>query len=152
MHSFFEDFINRHTDFHRQLEAAIDGLPQEGLDWVPGDDMNSLCVLVVHVVGAERFWCGTVAFDDPAPRDRDAEFRVRGLSLADLKDALTHSRTYVHNGLAQLTLDDLTQVRDVRGRDRQVRVGWALLHVLDHIALHVGHAQITRQLWDQRNR
>jgi len=28
-------------------------------------------------------------------------------------------------------------------------VAWALLHALDHTAQHLGHMQITRQLWDQ---
>jgi hypothetical protein len=29
-------------------------------------------------------------------------------------------------------------------------VGWALCHILKHTALHLGHLQITRQLWEQR--
>jgi hypothetical protein len=29
-------------------------------------------------------------------------------------------------------------------------VAWAVLHAVDHTALHLGHIQITRQLWEQR--
>jgi hypothetical protein len=31
-------------------------------------------------------------------------------------------------------------------------VGWALLHALEHTAIHLGHIQITQQLWDQKNK
>jgi hypothetical protein len=31
-----------------------------------------------------------------------------------------------------------------------ITAGWALNHALAHTALHIGHAQITRQLWDAR--
>jgi ankyrin repeat protein len=29
-------------------------------------------------------------------------------------------------------------------------VAWCLAHALEHTALHLGHMQITRQLWEQR--
>jgi hypothetical protein len=32
-------------------------------------------------------------------------------------------------------------------RDRQVTVRWSILHVIEHTAQHVGHMQLTRQLW-----
>ncbi|MCA9947468.1 MAG: DUF664 domain-containing protein [Anaerolineales bacterium] len=32
-------------------------------------------------------------------------------------------------------------------RDREVPVRWGILHVIDHTALHLGHIQITAQLW-----
>ena len=33
--------------------------------------------------------------------------------------------------------------------DGTVTCGWALLHALDHAYLHLGHVQITCQLWRQ---
>ena len=35
----------------------------------------------------------------------------------------------------------------VEARGRIVPVRWAILHVIDHTALHLGHMQITYQLW-----
>ena len=55
---------------HRNIEKAIDGLPAEALDWVPGPDMNSIAVLLAHTVGAERYWIGDLAGDDPSGRVR----------------------------------------------------------------------------------
>jgi hypothetical protein len=36
-------------------------------------------------------------------------------------------------------------VRQARGREVPVR--WCILHVVDHTALHLGHMQLTYQLW-----
>jgi class 3 adenylate cyclase len=111
--------------------------------------MNSLCVLAVHLAGAERYWIGDVVGRDPSGRDRDAELRARGLDAAALKarlaDVLAHSRGV----LEDLALADLETVR-VSPRDgREFSVAWALAHALEHTAMHVGHAQLVRQLWDQ---
>jgi hypothetical protein len=29
-------------------------------------------------------------------------------------------------------------------------IAWSLLHALEHTALHLGHMQLTRQLWEQQ--
>jgi hypothetical protein len=40
---------------------------------------------------------------------------------------------------------DLDGTRQVEGHTVPVR--WCILHVIDHTALHLGHMQITYQLW-----
>ncbi|HJW84059.1 MAG TPA: hypothetical protein VJ754_07125, partial [Anaerolineae bacterium] len=40
---------------------------------------------------------------------------------------------------------DLDGAREVEGRSVPVR--WSILHIIDHTALHLGHMQITYQLW-----
>jgi hypothetical protein len=37
------------------------------------------------------------------------------------------------------------------GPDEPVTAAWALLHALEHLREHVGHAQLTRQLMDERS-
>ena len=36
------------------------------------------------------------------------------------------------------------------GRAEIVSGAWALLHAVEHLREHMGHAQLTRQLWDER--
>ena len=36
------------------------------------------------------------------------------------------------------------------GRAEVVSSAWALLHAVEHVREHMGHAQLTRQLWEQR--
>lgn len=152
----FEDYMGRMIVQHERFAEALRGLPQEGLDWIPGTDMNSMCILVVHVVGSARFWVGDVAAGIPSNRDRDSEFRASGLDEDTLVLRLTDNRTFVRGVLENLSYDDLAKVRPIPGRTlsngelETYTVGQAILHALEHTGMHVGHAQITRQLWDQR--
>ena len=135
---------------HAGIERTIESLPPEALDWVPGPDMNSLGVLAVHVAGAERYWIGDVVGSDPSGRDRAAEFLVRGLAAAVLKARLAETLTHSQTVLERLTLPDLEATR-VSPRDGHVfTASWCLAHALEHTALHLGHMQLTRQLWDMQ--
>jgi uncharacterized damage-inducible protein DinB len=106
-------------------------------------------VLVTHTAGAERFWIGEMAGGEPSGRDRAAEFRVRGVSVAALKALLDETLAHSLAVLERLTASDLEVRRFSPVHQREYRVAWALVHALEHTALHLGQAQLTRQLWDQ---
>jgi uncharacterized damage-inducible protein DinB len=145
-----EDYGERLGALYTALLQTIEGLPAAALDWVPSSDMNSLSVLATHVAGATRYWIGDVAGQDRSDRDREAEFRTRGLETATLKAQLVGALEHSQRVLEGLTLSDLEAPR-VSPRDgRQFSVAWCLAHALEHTALHLGHMQLTRQLWDER--
>jgi uncharacterized damage-inducible protein DinB len=150
MDPLFADYFNRLQNLHQQFIATFEDLPAEALDWVPGEDMNSFCVMVVHTTGSARYWIGEMALGDPANRDRDAEFRARGLSVAELKACFTQLEDYARAGLDNVSLDDLALTREASYQDAPVSGRWALMHALAHTGMHLGHAQITRQLWERR--
>lgn len=147
-----EGYLDRLEALHAGVEEAIDGLPQEALDWVPGPDMSSLGVLVVHIAGSQRYWIGEVAGGDPSGRDREAEFRSGGLDGKALRqrlaDALAHSRRV----LREVSGSDLGAERVLPRNGRKVTVVLSLAHALEHTGIHLGHVQITRQLWDHRTK
>jgi uncharacterized damage-inducible protein DinB len=152
MLTFYQDFLNILDEHHKNIAQAIEGIPQEALDWLPGEGMNSISVLIVHLTGAERYWIGDVASGDVSSRDRAGEFRMSGIACGALQQRLADATAYAHSVLTRLTADDLEQKR-ISARDgRKFTVGWALLHALEHTALHLGHIQITRQLWDGQRR
>jgi uncharacterized damage-inducible protein DinB len=145
-----EGYLERLAALHADMQRAIEGLPQVALDWLPGPDMNSLCVLVVHTCGAERYWIGDVVGRDPSARDRTAEFHATGWDAIALGEHLDESLARVRGVLEGLTLQDLKALR-VSPRDGcKFTVAWCLAHALEHTAIHLGHMQIARQLWDQR--
>jgi hypothetical protein len=150
MEPFFADYLERLQSLHEDLKKTVRELPQAALDWVPGPDMNSLGVLIYHATGAERYWIGDVACQDPSGRNRAAEFEVRGLDAAKLAERLDQSLVYVKGVVEKLTLDNLKQTRISTRDDRNFTAGWALAHALEHTALHLGHAQVTRQLWERK--
>jgi uncharacterized damage-inducible protein DinB len=149
MQTFFNDYLHLLQDCHNDIHEALEGLPPAALDWTPGSDMNSISVLVFHLTGAERYWIGDVAAQDPIERDRDAEFRVHDVGVDILKRRLVDNLEYAHTTLGKFTVQDLETTR-VSARDgREFTVAWALLHALEHATLHLGQIQLTRQLWEQ---
>jgi uncharacterized damage-inducible protein DinB len=149
MQTFFKDYLNLLQERHDNILEALDGLPPAALDWVPGADMNSISVLVFHLTGAERYWIGDIAAQDPTERDRDAEFRVHDVGVDVLKKRLAGNLEYARNALSEFTIQDLQTTRVSANDGRTYTVAWALLHALEHDTLHLGQIQITRQLWEQ---
>lgn len=151
MNAFFENYLGLLHDLHEQIRAGIDGLPQEALDWVPLKDTNSLCALLAHIAGSERFFLSDVVMQVSSNRDRDGEFRASGMDAATLMGKLAANEDFARSVVESLTMDSLLEERFSQRHNRNVSVTWALLHILDHTGLHLGHIQIQRQMWDQRS-
>ncbi len=149
MQTFFEEYLSILQDCHTGILKALEGLPPGALDWKPGADMNSISVLVFHLTGAERYWIGDVAAGEPSNRDRAAEFKVHDLGLDTIKKRLEDNLAYASKTLERFTLQDLEARRASPREGREVTVAWAFLHALEHATLHLGHIQMTRQLWEQ---
>ncbi len=154
MHPYFQDYLERLVDLHQDILKAIEGLSPEALDWTPiqetTSDMNSIAVLVTHLCGAERYWIGEVACGDPSGRMRDDEFQVSGMNNAKLVEKINDATSYAQSAMEKLSLDDLLTKESRLSGGQPVTVGWALLHALEHTALHLGHIQITRQMWNEQ--
>lgn len=151
MHEFFEAYYDRLQSLHKDIAQGISGLSTEALDWIPGPGMNSLAVLVAHLTGAERYWIGDVAAQDPSGRVRASEFKIQGWEAADLQTRLDQTLVYSQGVLSELALDELDQMRYSSRDDRNYSAAWALAHALEHTALHLGHLQIGRELWEQKS-
>ena len=158
MVSFYDVYVDRLMSLHNDYKKAISGLSVEALDWVPGPEMNSLCVMVVHATAVERFMVGDMAAHINSNRVRASEFQVNGMDEAALIKRLDDALAFVRETVSTFKLEDLEAERDVPvGGSKPVTtldkltVGWAMEHALMHTGLHLGHAQITRQLWDQQH-
>lgn len=150
MENFFSDYLDRLEGLHHRLTAALEGLPQQAIDWAPGEEMNSIGVLIAHIAGAERYWIGDVVAGDESGRVRATEFETVGMDrdslLARLDEVLAHSRGV----LAGLSEEQLAEERVSPRVDERFTLGWSLLHALKHTAEHVGQVEMTRQLWEQQ--
>ena len=150
MQTLFEDYLNCLQGLHQEIKKIIEGLPQSEIDSVPESDMNSLGVIVSHVAGSERFMIGDIVAKDPSGRDRDAEFRTQGIDPAELNKRLDNSLAYTRQVLERLSIEDLDTPCFSPYDGRTYTSGFYLFRVLGHVASHLGHAQITRQMWEQR--
>jgi len=156
-----EHYLHMIEDLRGQVRDLVADLPAEALNWRPlprqdrdvpvpeVDDhaMNSLAVMATHVAGAEHFWVVEVVGRYPATRDRPAEFATQVDGPAGLLRRLDEVGAETGEVFAALTSADLDGARRVW--DKPVTVRWGILHVIDHTSLHLGHMQITYQLWMQ---
>lgn len=159
MPSELDNYLQRIEDLRRQVSELIADLPAEALNWRPtpttGDHAtNSLAVLAAHIAGAEHFWIAEVVGGHPPTRDRDAEFATQTSDASELRHLLERTGAETAEVFSTLSAVDssgrasgqsLEGTREARGRTVSVR--WSILHVIDHTALHLGHMQITYQLW-----
>jgi uncharacterized damage-inducible protein DinB len=144
------NYQERLEDLRGQVSALVADLPAEALNWRPIEGSqehaaNSLAVLAAHTAGAEHFWIAEVIGGRPATRDRQAEFVTRASSSAEVVRLLEATALETGAILRTLADADLKDTRPAEGR--QVPVRWCLLHVIDHTSLHLGHMQLTFQLW-----
>lgn len=145
----------------RQLTSDIfsqlDGIPEEDLNtWLPRDgmrDVNTFYALATHTVGAGEFWIVVAAGGREGDRDRLAEFKSTG-TLADLR--ARYNRWLDDSAEIFATIDDATlasvyhrpaNLERGMGEARRTRAE-CIAHALEHTAVHLGHLQLQRQLWD----
>lgn len=151
MHSIYNDFLNKLESLHENIKTSINDLPAEALDWSPGPDMNSLNILITHIAGSQRYWIGDIIARETSNRDRSAEFRASGADLPTLNERLDKVMKYTRSVLETLSPSDLETMRAMREDEPEKSVAWLLAGVISHTANHLGHMQVIRQLWEQKD-
>ncbi len=146
-HQLFADYLERLEALQRRLHKEVHDLPVEAMDWSPGPAMNSVAVLLAHMVGVLHEGMA-IALGDPPGQVRAQEFQTRGVLSTEMLRRLDAVIEYARDTLPRLGLTDLEQAR--QDEDGPVTCGWALLHALEHAYLHLGHLQLTCQMWRQR--
>ena len=137
-------------ELRSQVSRIVEDLPVEALNWRPvaGAEehaTNSLAVLATHVAVAEHHWISEVVGQQPATRHRPTEFVTTAVSASELVARLAATGKETQQVLSQLTADSLNQSHTIH--DRTFTGRWCILHVIEHTALHLGHMQLTAQLW-----
>lgn len=137
-----------------ELRKAMVGLDAETLNRRPaGPGSNGVAVLAVHALASTRSWLALVTGASLPARDRPAEFRT---VVEDPEAFLASTDATAAACRALLAAADTIDPERV-GRapwrsgaeaDEPVTAAWGLLHALEHLREHVGHAQLTRQLFE----
>lgn len=135
-----------------QVGGIIQSTPPQGLNWRPelpegADGVNSLAVLGVHTAGSEHFWIGELIGGLPPTRVREAEFTFVAGSASEILERLAAVAVQSQAVLSALDAERLETSLTYDGHVHPVR--WVLQHVIAHYSLHIGHMQLTYQLWNQ---
>jgi hypothetical protein len=137
------------------LLATLDGIPEEDFNsWKPaaaregGHEMNTFAALAIHTISAAEFKTFHAVGGQPTQRNRDAEFVATG-SVHDIRARFERWLEGVHDLVADFSDVDLDrELHSAQDADRGWKAAEILLHALSHTALHVGHLQVQRQLWE----
>ncbi len=150
------------TAFERAIRTYVDhlletlrGVPDDALNtWKPAaatessHEVNTFAALAVHTVSAAEFHALHMVGRQPSDRDRDSEF-VATTGYAEIERRFTAFLDALRTMLDGM---DEAAFGGEPGPDRPDLGDWTnadwLAHTLDHIALHTGHLQIHRQLWE----
>jgi uncharacterized damage-inducible protein DinB len=126
----------------------IDGLDDEQLRWAPTATANSLGQLLVHLGYAERLWFRAIFAGEPM----DMEWRQRMFEIPagwSVSDVVAFYRAESEAADAVLDAEPSFDAPS-RAEWRQTTLRWAMVHMIEETARHLGHIDITRELIDGR--
>jgi hypothetical protein len=130
---------------HGLLRDEVRDLSVEELNWKPAPETNSIAVLVVHTLGSEAEVL-RVAANVPGERDRPAEFRVTANNAEELLREIDQADAYIEAMAPRITADDLAAERPRGDRPPETGLHWLLTN-FGHAREHLGHIQLTKQLY-----
>lgn len=137
----------------QQVMAILDGLTEAQLNWRPAvNGPNSVYALAAHTLGNARAWVLGIACAHDLGRDRSGEFASSGADTQPLRDEHAALSCEIAEALAVLDparLDvRLTPSQELwgEGPPREISVRDALIQVIEHASLHLGHVELTRDL------
>jgi hypothetical protein len=128
-----------------QLLAVTERVGEPAVNERPhGSSTNAIAALVVHCCGVAEFWLGHVALGRASERDRDAELQTTA-TLEDLRALVARAVEQAEVDLVALDAGGGGDTTDVRGflLDRDASDGAVVLHVLEELYQHLGHAELT---------
>lgn len=128
---------------------TIRGMDKDALNWRPGTETNSPAALIVHIVGSQGALISAILRRDFA-RDRDAEFQATAESDTELLAMLDQQEALLNELAPQITADDLAEIRERTDGRKNTGLYW-LFHNLTHQREHLGHLQLTKQMYEQRS-
>ena len=126
----------------------LEDLDDAQLRWRPAPTANSLGVIAVHCGYAERLWLRAIFAGEPM----DMAWRAHMFELPDgwsVADVVAFHRA--ETAAADAVLDAATSF-DLPSRApmRPTTLRWVVSHLIEEIARHAGHMDITRELLDGR--
>ena len=114
-------------------------------------ESNTAFALATHLIGAAEYWVLHLAGGHDVHRDRPSEFHASG-TRDELVARYERWLTAMKDVLSKLPDEKLDQRVSVRAgyhpslENAPMTVRDALLHAVEHCAVHQGHLELTRQL------
>jgi hypothetical protein len=133
---------------HDQLGREIAALDDLALNWTPTRGANSIATIITHLLGSEAETLRCVA-GVPCRRQRQSEFSGPRRTATEVADELRAGHRLLAELRPRLTadrLDALVSLPTLAAEERRSGLTW-LVGNYGHAREHVGHIQLTRQLY-----
>lgn len=136
--SYLDDSLSVFRYYKRLAETAMEQVTDEQLSVVLDREMNSIALIVKHMVGNMRSrWTDFLTTDgEKADRNRDSEFVEPPAGREELMKMWETGWGYVFSALEPLTEADMTHTVLIRGEAHSVMQ--AINRQMAHYAYHCG--------------
>ena len=127
---------------------VVDGLPEDALNWQPGNaETNSVAQLVRHVTAVQNVLLGRALGESPV-HDHAHSLRNDPATKEELHGLIAAAKAQKDDQLTRLDAMDMSEsLPGLRGPTLRAHY---VIHSADHGQEHLGHAELTKQLWEQR--
>ncbi|KPL06375.1 hypothetical protein AMJ86_08650 [bacterium SM23_57] len=143
MDVYVAEFIETLKEQDKQIEEMLSDIDPQGINWRPKHNVNSIYVLITHIIGSRSYWINQVIGGQDIQRNRDAEFSSWGNDIQKLISNLHDTTTRCISTLENLRPQDFTMARQIRGK--QYTVPWCLVHAIEHSGYHLGQIRLLKK-------
>ena len=142
-----EYLISVYIRYLDHLKKEIEAYPDEASLWhIKHGISNSAGNLALHLIGNLNHFIGAKLDNTGYIRNRDAEFSQKDVSRANLLTDIEKTKGVVKTTLQSLSAESLTAVYPEQFRGEDIRTLDFILHLLAHLAYHVGQVNYHRRL------
>ena len=132
-----------------RYSKVVDGMPEDALNWRPGnEETNSVAQLVRHATAVQNLLLGRAIGDAPE-YDHATSLRNDPATKAELLGLIADAKAKKGEQLARADAMDMSEGIPTASGGSVLRAQY-VIHVADHGQEHLGHAELTKQLWEQR--
>lgn len=149
MDSEIQSLLSEFTDIHQRVKGMVEKLGDAGVKWQPAaPETNSAAVIITHMCGSEMQWIGEYVGGRKSNRDRSKEFgqpvsdKAGLIALIDRVDAATKATLSPHSSVSLTRHAGVASRPEFKGTLRD-----CVLHSISHSREHVGHLELTEQLY-----
>lgn len=149
------------ADKYTEIDQLLADLPAEALLWKPFETSpwqgpcSPLGLIIAHAISSTvylvrqaEYTAGKREWSTVDGDEGSDEFGPANHDPAYLRARSQRTHTLVDQMLAGFTPEELNRSRPHPKRsDRILTVRFAIQHAIEHLSQHIGHAQLTRQLW-----
>lgn len=139
--------------FARDLQRLVNELnlyQSEPVIWeTAGSINNSAGNLVLHIIGNLNTYIGATLGNSGYVRDREAEFRTKGISRTELVRQLRETSRVVDQVLSQFPSERLEEIYPMLVFEAPTTTAFLLIHLATHLSYHLGQVNYQRRLLDK---